>query len=268
MPTVIANGITLGYEQRGSGPPLVLIMGLGADRSRWEDHVAAFEERFTCLLVDNRGAGESDAPAGSYTTAQMARDVAGLMAALGVPRAHVAGISMGSAIAQELALAYPAAVRSLVLISSWARCDDYMRTLFEHFEHLRRFAPLPDFMTAIQLAIYAPAYFNAHLLEMRQGQADAVQSPMPVEAFAGQCHACTSHDTLARLSQIEQPTLITVGAEDIFTPLWCAAELEAGLPDAVLDIFTGTGHAHHWEMLDEFNDRVLDFLLSQPEEEY
>ena len=60
MPTVISNGIEIHYEEQGSGDPLILIMGLGAPGSRWQDHAAAYEKYFRCILMDNRGAGESD----------------------------------------------------------------------------------------------------------------------------------------------------------------------------------------------------------------
>src|SRR6476660_9398247 len=107
MPTVVSNGIRMHYEEQGSGDPLILIMGLGAPGSRWMDHVAAYEKRFRCFLIDNRGAGDPDKPDGPYTTKMMADDTAGLMQALGIENARIAGISMGSAIAQELALSYP-----------------------------------------------------------------------------------------------------------------------------------------------------------------
>jgi pimeloyl-ACP methyl ester carboxylesterase len=68
VPNVTANGIHLQYTERGSGDPLILLMGLGATGSRWEDHVAAYQRHFRCLLIDNRGAGASDCPPGAYTT--------------------------------------------------------------------------------------------------------------------------------------------------------------------------------------------------------
>ncbi|MDB4385686.1 alpha/beta hydrolase, partial [Opitutaceae bacterium] len=94
---------TLHFTTRGEGPPLMLIMGLGADGSVWEEHVKACEKHFTCYLIDNRGIGQSPITEGPYTTAMMADDVAALMDAEGIAQAHVAGLSMGGAIAQELA---------------------------------------------------------------------------------------------------------------------------------------------------------------------
>ena len=137
MPIVRANGININYEVRGQGEPLILIMGLGADGSVWDLHAQAYEQHFRCILMDNRGAGFSDKPEGPYTTEMMADDTAGLLDALGIETARVAGISMGGAIAQNLALRYPQKVRSMVLVSTWARCDAYAKIVFEHFKKMR-----------------------------------------------------------------------------------------------------------------------------------
>jgi pimeloyl-ACP methyl ester carboxylesterase len=263
MPRVAVNGVNIAYEERGQGEPLVLLMGLGADLNKWEEHVPAWEPHFRCLLVDNRGAGRSDQPPGPYTTRRMAEDTSGLLDALGIASAHVAGISMGSAVAQELALAHPDQVRSLVLISSWAHCDEYMQTVFEHFRKLREVASPADFTQLLQLWIFTKPYFATHQADLAQGQAEAGENFMPQAAYAAQCAACMAHDTRDRLHQITCPTLITVGDADIFTPLWCAVEIEERVPGAIMAVFPDTGHAHHWEATPEFNARVLAFLCEQ-----
>src|ERR1039458_5215145 len=89
-----SNGISLRYEERGSGDPLVLMMGLGAPGSVWEQHAQEYEKHFRCFLVDNRGAGDTDKPEGPYTTAQMADDYAGLIRGLNLGPVRVAGLSM------------------------------------------------------------------------------------------------------------------------------------------------------------------------------
>ena len=91
MPKVRAGNITLNYDQQGSGEPLVLIPFLSADYACYAFQVADYAKRFTCISVDLRGAGESDKPAGPYSTETFADDVAALMQALGVDKAHVAG---------------------------------------------------------------------------------------------------------------------------------------------------------------------------------
>src|ERR1044071_8616002 len=169
----MSNGIRIHYEEQGSGDPLILIMGLGAPGSRWMDHAAAYEKRFRCFLMDNRGAGESDKPDGPYTIKMMADDTAGLMQALGIENARIAGISMGSAIAQELALSYPEMVRSLVLVSSWSRCDRYTQIVFEHFKKMRKLASPADFTQLLQLWIASALYYKDHFDEMVRDQTTA-----------------------------------------------------------------------------------------------
>jgi pimeloyl-ACP methyl ester carboxylesterase len=262
MPTVKTNGNQIAYTQRGQGEPLVLIMGLGASGALWENHVQAYEKHFRCILVDNRGAGGSDKPAGPYTTKMMADDTAGLMDALGIRQARVAGISMGSAIAQELALAYPDKVRSLVLISSWAKCDQYMRIVFEHFKRVRRLVSPSDFVQLLQLWIFTAGYFESHQADLLQGQRDAEIETMPQAAFEGQCDACMTHDTLDRLARIAAPALITVGSADIFTPLRLSEEMHRRMPASTLRVFDGWGHCHHWEDLSAFNAATIEFLLN------
>ena len=183
MPDVISNGITIHYEERGSGDPLILLMGLGAPGSHWEDHVACYEKHFRCILVDNRGAGDSDKPNGPYTTKTMAEDVAGLMQILGIEKARVAGLSMGSAIAQELALSYPKKIRNLVLISSWSRCDKYTQNVFDHFKKMRSLTSPADFTQLLQLWIASAPYYEEHFVEMVQDQNKAHEFYMPLGAF-------------------------------------------------------------------------------------
>src|SRR5580658_3953299 len=97
MPKVKANGITINYEQQGTGEPLVLIPFLAADNACYAFQVADYAKHFTCISIDPRGAGETDKPAGAYTMELIADDIAALMQAIGVERAHVSGLSLGAA---------------------------------------------------------------------------------------------------------------------------------------------------------------------------
>jgi pimeloyl-ACP methyl ester carboxylesterase len=263
MPDIAGSEIRIHYEERGEGEPLLLIMGLGADGSKWEDHVRRLERHFRCILMDNRGAGLSGKPDGPYTTAVMAEDCAALLRELGIRRARVAGISMGGAIAQCLAIQHPQMVDRLVIVSSWGQCDAYTKTVFEHFAKARAVLSRSDFMQLLQLWIFTPAHYDAHLDDMLQGQAEAAAdpNPQPQHGFEAQCAACGNHATLGRLGEIAVPTLITAGDADIFTPMRFAVQLHEHIRGSRLSIFKGLGHAHHWESLDEFNETVTSFLL-------
>jgi len=263
MPTVVSNGIRIHYEEQGNGDPLILIMGLGAPGSRWKDHAAAYQKHFRCILVDNRGAGESDRPLGLYTTRRMADDTAGLMTVLGIENASIAGISMGSAISQELALSYPKKVRRLVLVSSWSRSDRYIQTVFEHFKKMRELASPADFTQLLQLWIASAPYYEEHFDEMVRDQTTAQEDYMPVDAFQAQSDACSMHNTFERLDMITAPTLLTVGDADIFTPLRLTAEMHERMSSSEMVVFKGLGHIHHWEDLERFNDVTTQFLLEK-----
>lgn len=261
MFSVSADGTRIAYAERGRGEPLILIMGLGADGSLWEEHVKSYAPHFRCILVDNRGAGLSDKPAGPYTTEMMAKDTAALMDALGIKQARIAGISMGSGIAQQLALRHPAKVRSLVLISSWARCDRYMQDVFEHFLRMHTSATPENFTQLLQLWIFTASHYEKHYADLCEGRRQAVFNPMVQHAFAAQCAACMEHDVLDQLGEIRVPALLTVGDADIFTPLRCSRAMHARMPNSELLVFPGWGHCHHWEDLETFNRKTTEFLL-------
>jgi pimeloyl-ACP methyl ester carboxylesterase len=260
VPIVTVNGIRLSYEEQGRGEPLLLLMGLGAPGSIWADHLAVYAKSFRCIIMDNRGAGESDRPTGPYTTAMMADDAAGLLEALGVTSALVAGISMGSAIAQQLALRHPAKVRRMALVSSWARCDTYMRDVFLSLARARSVFGSVDFIRLLQLWIWSPRHFNTHVEAMEEARNAHPEALMSEHAFTAQAMACATHDALGLLRRITQPCLLTVGDADIFTPLRLSQEINDVLPDSRLEVFHGLGHCHHWEDLDRFNLLTSRFL--------
>lgn len=259
--TVETNGIAVSYSEVGEGDPLVLIMGLGADASAWQLHLDAYRERFRCFAVDNRGAGASSKLPGPYTTEQMADDYAGLVKALKLGRVRVVGISMGGAVAQQLALRHPALVERMVIVSSWARCDEYTAEVFRHFATVRARVAAAEFTQLLQLWIWGPSYVATHLDELREARTAAGgPAPMDQGAFEAQCAACIGHDVLGSLREIEVPTLITAGEDDIFTPMRFAEELHAGIRGSELHVFPSAAHAHHWECLAEFNARTTAWL--------
>ncbi|RDV13504.1 alpha/beta hydrolase [Pontibacter diazotrophicus] len=266
MPIINTNGIDLYYEERGSGDPLLLIMGITATGSVWEQHAAYWEKDFRCILVDNRGVGRSAKPAGPYTSAQMADDCAGLLEALQIQEARVVGCSMGSIIAQQLVLRHPEKVRSFVLMCTWARCDNKAKAVFRHIMHCKARLRPEEFALFIQLLIYSKASWDAPIMfaELEEGreQAAVEPHPQPLHGLEGQAAACMTHDVLDELSRIEVPALVIGGMEDSFTPAWMAEEVAVAIPNARLHLYQSSGHAFHWENLEDFNSLVRDWLLN------
>lgn len=266
MPHIETNGISLYYDERGKGDPLLLIMGITAPGSVWEKHADAWQQHFRCIMPDNRGVGQSDKPPGPYTTTQMADDCAGLLDGLGLKSVRVVGVSMGSTIAQQLAIRHPDKVRSLVLMCSWARCDRTAEAIFRHMATIKARLRPDEFARYVQLLIYAKQSWDnddtfADLL-VGQQQAAIDPNPQPLHGLEGQAEACITHNTLADLSKITQPCLVIGGRADKFTPVWMSEEVAEAIPNSELHLYDEAGHAFHWEQIEDFNPRIQNWLLA------
>lgn len=265
MPIVEANDIKINFEETGTGEPLLLIMGITAPWSVWEKHSDFWSQSFRCIMPDNRGVGLSDKPDGDYSSAMMADDHAGLLRELGIEKARVVGVSMGSIIAQQLAIRHPDLVQSTVLMCPWARCDNYAKGLFNLMMNGKaRFSP-SEFMEFIQLLIFSKETWDdetayQEFVDVRK-DAESDSNPQPVNGLNGQAVACIEHNVVQQLAKIVCPALVIGGEEDMFTPPWMAREVAAGISNCELHLYPGAGHAFHWERIDDFNPRVRDWLL-------
>ena len=138
MPVIQVNEINLFYTIQGSSEndTLLLIAGFDSDSSTWAAMMRSLVEQYQVLRFDNRGIGQSSAPDSPYSIKQMASDAAALLDYLNISQVHVAGHSMGEQIAQELTLAHPEKIQSLILLSSWASRDEKFNALLELFGDL------------------------------------------------------------------------------------------------------------------------------------
>jgi pimeloyl-ACP methyl ester carboxylesterase len=250
--------VRLSYVQIGSGAPLVLIMGLGASAAAWQPHYDAWSATRRCIAVDNRGAGASSLGTQPASTRNMAQDVAELMDHLQLGNCDVVGISMGSCIAQELAIARPDLVRSMVLVAPWARTDPVTKSQLQLVGRLRQLGDAELFNEFLRNLVWTPEWINEHLEEMTSSLSAAFQ--MSNEAFAQQVAACVTHDTLSRLGALRLPVLVTVGDADRFIQPTLSHEVANTITGASRLAFPGLGHVHHWEDLERFNRTVMDWL--------
>jgi pimeloyl-ACP methyl ester carboxylesterase len=264
MPSVDANGISIYYESAGSGDPLVLIPYLAADQACYAFQVGEYSKHFTCISVDLRGAGLTDKPEGAYTTELFADDVAAFMQAIGVERAHIAGLSLGAATGMWLAAKHPGRVHSLSLHSAWPRTDAFLRTVVEGWQIMAR--GLNDVTEMVISGIF-PWCFTPEMYANRPDYvvalADFVRGrPMPpVEAFLRQSAAVIDHDASAQLGRITAPTLITFGRHDVVTSTRFADALTSSIAVSELVVFEDCAHAPIYENVEAFNSRTLAFLL-------
>jgi len=263
MPKVKVNDITINYEQQGSGEPLVLIPYLATDSACYAFQVAEYSKHFTCISVDPRGAGETDKPEGTYSMELFADDVAGLMQAIGVERAHVTGLSLGAAAGMWLAAKYPERVKSLSVHSGWTKTDPFLKAVVESW---RMILQATGSVTELIIAGIFPWCFTPDLYA---NSPDYIQSltafvrsrpAQPADAFIRQTDAVLSHDIESQLSKIKAPTQITFGQFDMVTSTRFASALKDNISNSELFIFDGCAHAPIYEKVDEFNQKTLEFL--------
>ena len=266
MPRVKAGAITMNYETQGSGEPLVLIPYLGADHACYAFQVADYAKHFTCISLDLRGTGESDQPDGSYSTELFADDVLALMRAIGLERAHVAGLSLGAAVGMWLAVKYPARVRSLSLHAAWTRSDPFLEAVLESWRIMARAlgSPTEALIQGIFPWCLTPALY-ASRPDYLQSLADFVRSrpPQSMDSFLRHVDAVEAHDVEGSVGQIRVPTQVTCGRQDLLTSTRFAEPIHEAISGSELVVFEGCSHAPIYERPDEFNQRTLAFLTSQ-----
>jgi pimeloyl-ACP methyl ester carboxylesterase len=263
MPKVKANGITMNYEQQGTGEPLVLIPYLAADNACYAFQVGEYAKHFTCISVDPRGAGETDKPPGTYSMELFADDVAAFMHAIGVERAHVTGLSLGAATGLWLAGKYPQRVKSLSLHSGWTKSDPFLKVVVEGW---RTIAKGLGNVTDMIIAGIFPWCFTPELYAAKPDYIDQLAAfvrgrpKQPLDAFISQSGAVISHDAVSQLGNIKAPTQITFGRHDMVTSTRFADAMKNGIKGSELTIFEGCAHAPIYESVAEFNDKSLAFL--------
>lgn len=248
MPVVDAGEVRLSYERSGSGPPLLLIMGLSGTMRHWsEPFLALLREHFDVIAYDHRGVGQSSRVEQPFTIAELAVDAAGLLAALDVPAAHVLGISMGGMVAQELALAEPDRIRTLTLGCTY--CGGPGSSLPSQPE-LGAAVMSGDRERAVRAmweTNVSPAY-AANADAYASFRAVGAEYRVSLEVTMEQLSAITRHDTSTRLGALEMPTLVIHGTVDRIIPVENGQIVAGSIPGARLEILQDIGHLFFWEL--------------------
>ena len=250
-----ASAITLHHA--GRGPPLVLLHCLGVDRHFW-NFCADLAPHFTLLRYDLPGHGETAVPATPYDIEDLADQLADVLAAHRIDRAHVAGISLGGLIAQALAARDPDRVERLILIDTTPRYTAELRAMWVERAATARqqgvAAMIPDLLK-IWFSAAALAHDTVGVRYVREALARC-----PGEGYALACEALRAADLRDLAPTIAAPTLVICGEEDIPSFLEAARWLAANIPDAELAWIGGVRHASVLEKPEEARRLMRDFL--------
>ncbi|MFB0562334.1 MAG: alpha/beta fold hydrolase [Candidatus Lokiarchaeia archaeon] len=265
MPKVKVSDINIYYEIHGEGAPLVMIMGLSANKDWWHPYVLEqFSKRFKTVLFDNRGAGRTDKPAIDYSIEMFADDTLGLMDKLGIEKAHILGVSMGGLIGQEIALSHPERVDKLVLVSTTCGGSNSIPVPEETLQIMLSRGEMSDeerMRTTVDL-LYPEEYRKNNPEIIEESVRRLMIAPIPIDAYMRQLQGAAQFNSYDGLHQINAPTIVLTGKKDVLLPWENSKILAKKIPGAKLVTFEESGHGMVSQNAEEFTKAVIEFLKS------
>jgi 3-oxoadipate enol-lactonase len=259
MPRIPVGDIEVNYEEAGSGFPLVLVHGLNADLTGWALVVPELAGYYRTMILDVRGHGGTSKPDQPYSIKGFAEDLFGFLERKQVQRAHLLGLSMGGAIAQQFALDHPEMLRSLILVSTFSHVDDHARGAFEGLKKDLARGGYPAFFDGVLKLAFTPEFIAANPGPIAELRKKRIQVNSPA-AIGRATDACLAFNLKEEISRIQLPTLVVSGREDIFTPVHLAEQIHRSIRGSEWRILEGVGHALYIEKAAALNRTVLDFL--------
>ena len=254
------NGLEIHHEIQGAGPPIVFIHGLGATSNVWHAQRTALSSYYQVIIYDRSGSGRSRQAREGYSVDAWTDELAGLLDHLGVRSAVVAGHSLGSMVAQRFAGKYPDRTRALILAGGEAEMGpDEQKALTERarlIETQGLLAVVDSWLTAVLSAATREA--NPALA----GMVREMFLSNDARTYALHCLALRDGSVRSDHGNIVCPTLLTVGDQDLVTPLTWQREIAAGITNSRIRIIPNTAHMTMLESPAVFNTVVLDFLAA------
>ncbi|WP_338872176.1 alpha/beta hydrolase [Myxococcus stipitatus] len=254
----LRTGVTLRYVEQGSrhGPAVVFLHGYTDSHHTWDLNLPLFSRDFHIYALDQRGHGDSTRPVCCYTQQSFAADVAAFLDAVGERRAIIVGHSMGSFIAQQVALDYPRRVEALVLVGSAPTVSGNEVALFLKSvvdEQVGTVDPafVRDFQSSTFVRPVPASYLDTLISESLK---------VPARVWQDALDGLLAEDHSARLSTLRVPVLVVGGDQDGFFPVAQQQALVNALPDARFILYPNTGHAPHAELPRTFVRDVSQFM--------
>lgn len=273
MPVADVDGLAMAYEVVGSGDPIVLVAGTGYPGATWDPVVVErLARRHTVLTFDHRGTGATTLGAERLSTRLMASDAVGLMDAVGLSAAHVAGHSMGGRVAQWMALDRPERVRTLVLAASgpgqWNPDKPVTRGIPVHTARDLIEQGYEAYMRDhIRATFFTPEFADAHPDRVEWLVRAFWDNRPSLDAYLRHVVARQEHQTAERLSDLTLPSLILIGDRDTHEGgtgvHWDASEyLLRHLPNAERVVMHGATHGYFWQMPEESADALIEWAAA------
>jgi 3-oxoadipate enol-lactonase len=259
MPFAHRPGARIWWEQSGAGDPILLIMGHAYGAGMWHRTVPELAASYRVIRFDNRGVGRSSDPPGPYPVPLMAHDALAVLDAASAASAHVYGVSLGGAIALQLALDHPGRVRSLILGCTAASAGGVPRGAL--LTRARSLLPAAALNRMAWKLLYGP---GTPTVRRAEDQQIVRRTRCTGRGRRGQLAGAAGFDVTGRLAEIRIPTLVMHGAQDRIVPAVSARRLADGIGGARLVMFPGAGHAYITDAARAASQEVLRFLAGMP----
>lgn len=260
MGKVSVDGININYQEGGTGFPLVLLHGLSDSSALWAPLMPEFSRHYRTIAMDLRGHGYSDKPDMPYSIRLFSEDLLGFLQELEIPQAHLLGLSMGGAMAQQFALDHPERVCSLILLSTFSYCDPDVQNTLRGIRERVVNGGLPAFFDEAINLVVTPEFVSTNANAIAEMKKECVRINSPA-AIVHAIDACMDFDVKDRISQLSHPTLIISGREDAFCPIYLAERIHRSIKSSEWKIMEGVGHNLLIpEKIRELTQIVLGFL--------
>lgn len=240
-------------------PPLVLLHSLGTNSHIWDAQAEVLARSFRVIRPDLRGHGLTEATPGDYTMALLAADLAGLLDALNIRRAHLGGISIGGMIAQEFAATHPQRAASLIL------CDTAMAIPPVELWRERIATVRAQGIGAIEEAVLARWVTPGWVAAPEARGLRAMLRATSIDGYAGCAAAIAAADLTARTSTLRTPAVVIVGDGDLATPVAASQALHGAISGSALIVIEGAAHIPTVEKPDAVTKAIVDFLTPRAE---
>lgn len=262
MPFAQLDNIKLYYEIYGEGFPLVCIGGLAADHLTWVSVIKLLAQKYKVIVFDNRGVGQSEVPSGPYSIEQMGEDAYNLCQYLHIDSAIVMGSSMGGFITQQLMRRYPQFVRASVIVDSAQHSRTSFNLFFEgQLELIQAKAPLSSCVKLILSLLYSSDFLSVadRIDQLVQLRVDYPYAPTEA-GMRAQFAAVKEFNSSNWIHEINTPSLVIGGSQDLIFDEASIKALAEALPRAQYHSFAEVGHLPHQEVPREFVQIVDRFI--------
>lgn len=255
--------IETAWYEVGSGPPLVLLHGLGDDHRAWRRTLPDLILNRRVILYDLRGHGGTSLGSPAGTLGQLGEDLAGLLDALEIERALIVGFSLGGTIAMRIALDHPELVSGLVLVATSSRVN---RVTADWYAQRVAMVDAADPGLPATLDRDTEDVYRQSPDELAGGLAIRRQSTSDPRGYGNACRALATLNAQPldpELARITAPTLIVASDLDQLCPPRAAEIIAAGIPGSRVEVIKGAGHPVPVERPGELARVILEFAASR-----